>query len=141
MNTISSAMHVSYYVSDIEKTVNFYRTFFGQEPEKVKTDYAKFELKEPALVISFIQNPANAKADFGHLGIRVSSPEMVERKKLEMMSNHIPIFDEKQVDCCYALQDKFWVSDPDGYKWEVYYFYHDTESEDCLLYTSPSPRD
>jgi hypothetical protein len=27
---------------------------------------------------------------------------------------------EDGVECCYALQDKVWVSDPDGAPWEVY---------------------
>jgi hypothetical protein len=23
-------------------------------------------------------------------------------------------------DCCYALQDKIWVTDPNGYRWEIF---------------------
>ena len=28
--------------------------------------------------------------------------------------------DEMQVNCCYALQDKTWVRDPDGNEWEAF---------------------
>jgi lactoylglutathione lyase len=28
--------------------------------------------------------------------------------------------DEMQTNCCYALQDKTWVRDPDGYEGEVF---------------------
>jgi hypothetical protein len=24
------------------------------------------------------------------------------------------------VDCCFALQDKVWITDPDGNRWEVF---------------------
>jgi hypothetical protein len=28
--------------------------------------------------------------------------------------------DEMNVECCYALQDKIWVTDPNGYRWEIF---------------------
>jgi hypothetical protein len=28
--------------------------------------------------------------------------------------------DEMQTACCYAIQDKTWVSDPDGNQWEAF---------------------
>jgi hypothetical protein len=31
---------------------------------------------------------------------------------------------------CYAVQDKFWATDPDGHQWEVYYFHEDAEFND-----------
>ncbi len=46
-------MHVSLYVSDLAKSVQFYTAFFGVVPNKVKSGYAKFILNEPALIISF----------------------------------------------------------------------------------------
>jgi len=30
-------------------------------------------------------------------------------------------------NCCYALQDKIWLTDPSGYRWEVYTVKSDTE--------------
>ena len=36
-----SAVHISLNVSDLSKSVDFYRGFFG-EPKKLKADYAKF---------------------------------------------------------------------------------------------------
>jgi hypothetical protein len=29
-------------------------------------------------------------------------------------------FEEHDTDCCYALQDKVWVQDPDGNRWEIF---------------------
>jgi hypothetical protein len=35
--------------------------------------------------------------------------------------------DEMQTRCCYALQDKAWVTDPDGNEWEVFTVLEDIE--------------
>lgn len=120
-------VHTGYYVSDIQKTIDFYTKFFETEPAKVKTDYAKFLLTEPALNISFVQSSKEVNPDFIHFGIEVSDPEELKRRLGNAMHHNLPIDVEKEVKCCYAKQDKFWVTDPDGYKWEVYRFMEDVE--------------
>jgi hypothetical protein len=37
--------------------------------------------------------------------------------------------DELQTNCCYALQDKTWVRDPDGNEWEVFVVLQDNLAE------------
>jgi hypothetical protein len=37
--------------------------------------------------------------------------------------------DEMQTNCCYALQDKTWVRDPDGNEWEVFVVLEDNLAE------------
>jgi hypothetical protein len=37
--------------------------------------------------------------------------------------------DEMKTDCCYAVQDKAWVSDPDGNQWEVFVVLEDNLPE------------
>ncbi|MDX6558134.1 MAG: hypothetical protein QOF72_1183, partial [Blastocatellia bacterium] len=37
--------------------------------------------------------------------------------------------DEMQTTCCYAVQDKTWVSDPDGNEWEAFVVLQDNLSE------------
>jgi hypothetical protein len=37
--------------------------------------------------------------------------------------------DEMQTSCCYALQDKTWVKDPDGNEWEVFVVLEDNLAE------------
>lgn len=128
--TVFPRMHVSLYVSDLTASVNFYTTFFGQPASKVKKGYAKYELTEPGLIISFIENPERVQSNFGHLGIQVGTKEEMERR-LEMAKAHgIVSLEEVGTACCYAIQDKFWVDDPDGIQWEVYYFHEDVEFND-----------
>jgi catechol 2,3-dioxygenase-like lactoylglutathione lyase family enzyme len=123
-------MHVSLYVSDIEKTIQFYNAFFGIEPNKVKPQYAKYILQKPALIISFVENKDRVQANFGHLGFQVETQsEMELRLEIAKLKNLVSK-EEIGTACCYALQDKFWANDPDGYQWEVYYFHADSEFND-----------
>ena len=119
--------HIGLNVSNIDQTTNFYRKLFGQEPVKTKEGYSKFELDNPGLVISFIESK-NAGANFGHMGIRVNSHDELVAKKKEIESLIKIELEEKNTSCCYAIQDKFWVKDPDGYEWEVYHFLKDDEN-------------
>ena len=130
MNTVFPRMHVSLYVSNIAKTVDFYTTFFGQEAAKVKPGYAKFVLEKTSLIISFVENPARVQNHFGHLGFQVETIAELEEKLAAAREKNLVSKEEMGTNCCYAKQDKYWVTDPDGVQWEVYYFHEDAEFND-----------
>jgi catechol 2,3-dioxygenase-like lactoylglutathione lyase family enzyme len=123
-------MHVSLYVSNLDKTIAFYQAFFGQVATKVQVGYAKFILKNPTLIISFIENPSKVQAQFGHLGFQVDSDSELKKRLLAAQNANLVVREEMGTSCCYAVQDKFWVSDPDGFQWEVYVFKEDAEFND-----------
>jgi len=123
-------MHVSLYVSDIKRTIEFYNNFFGQEPDKVKPQYAKYILEKPSLIISFVENPDRVQQNFGHLGFQVETKDELEQKLAEAKKKNLVSKEETGTACCYAVQDKFWANDPDGVQWEVYYFHSDAEFND-----------
>ena len=123
-------MHVSLYVSDIKKTVDFYNTFFGMAASKIKPGYAKYVLNIPSLIISFVENKERVKSNFGHLGFQVETEAELEKKLKEATLLGLVSKIETGIQCCYAKQDKFWVNDPDGIQWEMYYFYEDAEFND-----------
>ncbi|WP_299757392.1 ArsI/CadI family heavy metal resistance metalloenzyme [uncultured Pontibacter sp.] len=123
-------MHVSLYVSDISKTTDFYTSFFGQEPAKLKTNYAKYVLDNPSLIISFVENPERVQQNFGHLGFQVETKQELEERLYKAKAMDLVSKEEVGTACCYAVQDKFWVEDPDGVQWEVYYFHEDAEFND-----------
>ena len=133
-------MHVSLYVSDLERSLAFYISLFETLPSKVKPGYAKFELDNPSLIISFVEHPERVQNAFGHLGFQVETMAELERKLDHAKRMNLPVLEEMGTNCCYALQDKFWVKDPDGTQWEIYYFHEDvafndpkyqTEAEAC----------
>jgi catechol 2,3-dioxygenase-like lactoylglutathione lyase family enzyme len=123
-------MHVSFYVSDITRSVNFYSGFFNKEPDKVKPGYAKYVLDKPSLIISFIENKDRVQSNFGHVGFQVETAEELRLKLEEARNKNLVSKIETGTKCCYAEQDKFWVNDPDNIQWEIYYFQGDAEFND-----------
>jgi catechol 2,3-dioxygenase-like lactoylglutathione lyase family enzyme len=122
-------MHVAVNCTELEKSLNFYRIFFDAEPTKVKSNYAKFELNRPKLHFSLNVRSFEGRGVLNHLGFQVEDTQDVFDVR-ERLRNHglLPI-DEMNTTCCYAIQDKIWVHDPDGNAWEIFYTKEDSEFE------------
>ncbi|RYU78340.1 ArsI/CadI family heavy metal resistance metalloenzyme [Hymenobacter persicinus] len=123
-------MHVSLYVADLAATVSFYNTIFGQPAAKIRPGYAKYVLDQPSLIISFVENPQRVASNFGHLGFQVETVQELDERLARARAAGLVQREEVGTSCCYAKQDKFWVNDPDGVEWEVYYFHEDAEFND-----------
>lgn len=113
--------HVALNVTNIDKSVAFYQAMFGVAPVKHKADYAKFELEQPALNLTMnLTDRIEPHGALSHLGIQVDSTEMVKEAIDRFKTAGLATFEEQDTDCCYALQDKVWVTDPDGNRWEIF---------------------
>ncbi|MNS09686.1 Cadmium-induced protein CadI [compost metagenome] len=125
--------HVSLNVTNVAQSVEFYRKFFGVDPIKLKADYAKFDLSEPALNFTMNQRQPAQDGEHGrlsHLGIQVESHEGVAAARKRLEDAGMISLDEEDTVCCYARQDKVWAIDPDGNQWEVFYVMEaDVEAE------------
>lgn len=119
--------HASLNVSDLTRSVAFYKELFGIEPAKVHDDYAKFELAEPPVVLSLVPRAPVPGANLNHAGIRVLSPDELVDVQRRLERAGFPTRREEGVECCYALQTKFWATDPDGLQWEIYVFHEDLD--------------
>jgi catechol 2,3-dioxygenase-like lactoylglutathione lyase family enzyme len=119
--------HASLNVTELSRSVAFYRVLLGTEPAKIRPDYAKFDLAEPPLVLSLIPGRPGAGGNLNHVGLRVrNAEELVEiQRRLEAAGLHSER--EDGVECCYARQTKFWITDPDGTLWEIYVFHDDID--------------
>jgi len=119
-------------VSDVDTAVAFYSKLFGSEPAKRRPGYANFAIDEPPLKLVLIENAA-AAGRLNHLGVEVESPDhgFAAADRLQHLS--LSTTPEHQTTCCYALQDKVWVQDPDGVDWEVY-----TVLEDAATFSGGS---
>jgi catechol 2,3-dioxygenase-like lactoylglutathione lyase family enzyme len=122
-------MHVAVNCTDLEESLAFYRSFFGIEPTKVKDNYAKFELDEPALHFSLNVRPFQKKGVLNHLGFQVNNTEEVLEMGERLRQANLLTIDEMGTTCCYAVQDKVWVYDPDGNAWEIFFTKEDSEFE------------
>ena len=111
--------HVSLNVSNVDASVAFYEKAFGVEATKRRPGYAKFDLAEPSLNLSMTESPRTG-VNASHFGIQVASTDDVNEAKARFDAAGLPTFSEENTACCYAVQDKVWVEDPDGNSWEVF---------------------
>lgn len=113
--------HISLNVTNIEKSVAFYQAMFGVTPIKHKVDYAKFDIANPPLNLTLnLAEQVQQGGALSHLGVQVESSQDVQAAIHRFKEAGLTLFEEKDTDCCYALQDKVWVTDPDKNSWEVF---------------------
>jgi len=121
--------HLALNVSNVEESIAFYRKLLGIEPSKVRTGYAKFDVQEPPLNLTLNQHSFTDRGALSHLGIQVASTSDVLATRRRWEEVGLLTRDEMQTSCCYALQDKVWVRDPDGNEWEVFVVLEDNLAE------------
>ncbi len=111
-------------VSDIDAAVEFYSKLFGSEPAKRQPGYANFAIAEPPLKLVLIENTSargtGVAGALNHLGVEVETPEEVREATHRLAGEGLVPEVQESTTCCYAVQDKAWVTDPDGAPWEVY---------------------
>jgi catechol 2,3-dioxygenase-like lactoylglutathione lyase family enzyme len=128
----SVRFHLSLNVSNLERSLAFYGILFGREPAKQRSDYAKFELDDPPLVLSLMPMPPSPSPSppwgrgqgeggaLNHLGFRMPDSAALVAVQMRLERAGISTKREEGVECCYARQTKFWVTDPDDTLWEIY---------------------
>lgn len=121
--------HLALNVRNVEESIAFYRKMLGIEPSKVRTGYAKFDVQNPPLNLTLNQHVFNERGALSHLGIQVASTDDVLATRQRWHESGLLTRDEMQINCCYALQDKTWVHDPDGNEWEVFVVLEDNLAE------------
>lgn len=105
-------------VAQLDSAIDFYSQLFRTQPHKVRPGYANFEVEDPPLKLVLIENGRGG--DLNHLGVEVETTGQVvaETRRLGQLGHELEI--EDAVVCCHAEQDKVWVRDPAGLRWEVY---------------------
>jgi catechol 2,3-dioxygenase-like lactoylglutathione lyase family enzyme len=122
-----SRIQLALNVSNLDAAVAFYNKLFGTEPAKTRPGYANFAIAEPALKLVLIENAEKA-GTLNHLGVEVETSNEVEAALSRLNQSGLSATLEKNVDCCYALQDKGWIEDSDGLPWEIYTVLGNTET-------------
>lgn len=114
-----SRVQLALNVSNIDEAVEFYRRFFGTEPAKRRPGYANFAISDPPLKLVLIEG-AGEPGSLNHLGVEVGSTGEVVTEGARLKREGYDLRHEEGVTCCYAVQDKFWVTGADNREWEVY---------------------
>ena len=122
-----SRVQLALNVSDLDSAIDFYSKLFKTEPAKRREGYANFAVESPPLKLVLIENPG-AEGRLNHLGVEVFSNDEVAATSARLAGEGMATATEDNVTCCYAVQDKVWVDDPDGAPWEVYAVLADSET-------------
>lgn len=116
-------VHLGLAVRELEPAIRFYELLFGQPPSKTRPGYAKFEPADPSVNLSLNEvpdGPTGPRSPAEHFGVQVRSSESVRAAAERFEAAGLTPEIEEGSACCYAVQDKVWVTDPDGHRWEVF---------------------
>src|SRR6476661_9818215 len=122
-----SRLQLALDVDDLDASIAFYSRLFGTPPAKVKPGYANFAIAEPPLKLVLIENPGQ-RGTRNHLGVEVASSEAVHGEIARLTDEGLFTEEEIGTTCCFATQDKVWVTGPGGERWEVYTVVADSET-------------
>jgi catechol 2,3-dioxygenase-like lactoylglutathione lyase family enzyme len=131
---VMSRAQLALNVDDLDEAITFYSKLFNTSPAKVKPGYANFAVTEPPMKLVLIENPGHG-GTLNHLGVEVESSEAVHAEIARLANEGMFTEEEIGTTCCFATQDKVWVTGPAGEKWEVYTVLADSES------FGPQPQD
>jgi catechol 2,3-dioxygenase-like lactoylglutathione lyase family enzyme len=115
-----SRVQLALRVADLEGSVAFYSKLFGAEPAKRRPGYANFALAEPPLKLVLIEGTPGEPTRMDHLGVEVQTTEEVTAATTRLAAEGLATATEEDTACCYAVQDKVWVTGPGDEPWEVY---------------------
>jgi catechol 2,3-dioxygenase-like lactoylglutathione lyase family enzyme len=114
-----SRVQLALRVADLEGSIAFYSKLFGAQPAKRRPGYANFAIAEPPLKLVLIEGAPGDPTRMDHLGVEVETPAEVAAATARLAADGLPTVTEEDT-CCYAVQDKVWVTGPGGEPWEVY---------------------
>jgi hypothetical protein len=122
-----SRVQLALNVDNLAEGVAFYSKLFNTQPAKLKEGYANFAIAEPPLKLVLIENPGHG-GSINHLGVEVESSEKVHTEIGRLAGEGLFTEEEMGTTCCFATQDKVWVTGPGGEKWEVYTVLADSDT-------------
>lgn len=112
-----------------DDSVVFYERLFGAAASKRKAGYAKFDVQLPPINLTLNAVKGVERGDLNHLGIQVWSDDDLDAARARLTAAGLVLTQQQGVECCYAKQNKFWLTDPDGRQIELFYVLHDMEQD------------
>jgi catechol 2,3-dioxygenase-like lactoylglutathione lyase family enzyme len=115
-----SRVQLALRVADLEASIAFYSKLFGAEPAKRRPGYANFAIAEPPLKLVLLEGTPGEPTRMDHLGVEVETTGEVTAAAGRLTAAGLATAAEEDTACCYAVQDKVWVTGPGAEPWEVY---------------------
>jgi catechol 2,3-dioxygenase-like lactoylglutathione lyase family enzyme len=125
-----SRVQLALRVADLEGSIAFYTKLFGAQPAKRRPGYANFAIAEPPLKLVLIEGTPGEPTRMDHLGVEVQTADEVTAATARLAAEGMATATEEDTACCYAVQDKVWVTGPGDEPWEVYVVKGDADTLD-----------
>jgi predicted enzyme related to lactoylglutathione lyase len=123
----SSRIHLALNASHTDKSIEFYEALFNVKPSKVKPGYAKFEVEDPPINLTLNESSQVSGNQINHMGIEIKTSKGVKNQTERFKTLGLETRIEENTTCCFAIQDKVWVNDPDGNSWETFVVFEDSD--------------
>lgn len=124
-----SRLQLALRVSDLDASIEFYSRLFNATPAKRRPGYANFAIAEPPLKLVLLEGESDKETRMDHLGVEVESTDLVTGATTRLAEAGLATRVEENTTCCYAVQDKVWVTGPGNEPWEVYAVTGDARSD------------
>ena len=115
-----SRVQLALRVSDLDAAIDFYGRLFDAQPAKRRPGYANFAIDQPPLKLVLLEGEGDEPTRLDHLGVEVESTNDVSEATDRLAAAGLATRVQDETTCCYAVQDKVWVTGPGGEPWEVY---------------------
>jgi catechol 2,3-dioxygenase-like lactoylglutathione lyase family enzyme len=115
-----SRVQLALRVADLDASIEFYSRLFDTTPAKRRPGYANFAIAEPPLKLVLLEGRPGEDTRMDHLGVEVESTDLVASATNRLADAGLATRVEDNTTCCYAVQDKVWVTGPGREPWEVY---------------------
>lgn len=132
-------IHVHVSVAELDRSLAFYRSLFGREPDIRKPDYARWMLDDPR--VNFAIKVSERERGVGHVGIQAESLEELGDVRARLAAAEAEQLHQDDTRCCYSRSTKTWVRDPDGVSWETFVTFEtgaDAGSAGCCAAGDPA---
>ena len=130
-------LHIHLKTKDLDRSIAFYSAMFGEDPTRVEKDYAKWLLDDPCANISVSTH--GGAAGFDHAGVSLETKDDLEEVASRLRAMDASLFAEEETTCCYAQSNKYWVSDPQGARWELFQTFGDSDTYGAEPERPPAP--
>jgi len=113
-----SRVQLALNVGDLDASIAFYTKLFHTPPAKIRENYANFAIAEPPLKLVLIAGQGEP-GTLNHVGVEVETTDEVAAAAARMQAEGAACDVQEATTCCFAVQDKVWVSGPE-IPWEIY---------------------
>lgn len=114
-----AGLNIKYEVKDLVSTIDFYNILLGERAADLYPEHAVYEIKNPALTLTFIENPRADQPIYGNFNLLLSSDEEVYDRFRDFSKKDFSRNIKIDLNNFTPGNHTFRIKDPNGLTWEL----------------------